>query len=214
MASTRGSYGTSAKKRANLAGRTGASRRATTKGSASLKYGGIGDAAVKKATGRTWSEWRGVLDRAGAAKMAHKDIVILVHEKYKVGDWWSQMVTVGYEQARGLREKHQKPDGYEISGSKTVAVPLGTLFGAWLNANLRKKWLNAGITIRRATPKKSMRMTWSDGRTSVDANFYAKGTGKSMVSLNHRKLSDAAAAKKMKTYWATRLARLQAMLEN
>ena len=44
----------------------------------------------------------------------------LLHEKYSVPGWWSQMVTVGYEQARGLRVKHQKKSGFEISATRTI----------------------------------------------------------------------------------------------
>jgi len=87
-------------------------------------YGGISSAAVKKATGKTWREWLGVLDKAGAAKLPHKDIVQRLQRAHRLADWWGQMVAVGYEQARGLRVKHQKPDGFEISVAKTIAAPV------------------------------------------------------------------------------------------
>ena len=44
-----------------------------------------------------------LLDKDGCKKMPHKQIAEIVHEKYGVGPWWCQMVTVGYEQSRGLR---------------------------------------------------------------------------------------------------------------
>ena len=56
--------------------------------------------------------------------MSHKEIAVYISEKEGCPSWWCQMVTVGYEQERGLREKHQKPDGYSVSASKTVAVPV------------------------------------------------------------------------------------------
>ena len=34
--------------------------------------------------------------------MNHKQIVALLYAKHNVGPWWQQMVTVTYEQARGL----------------------------------------------------------------------------------------------------------------
>jgi hypothetical protein len=71
------------------------------------KTAGISSAAVKKATGKDWKQWFTLLDKAGARKMPHKDIACLVYEKHQVSGWWAQMVTVGYEQARGLRQKHQ-----------------------------------------------------------------------------------------------------------
>jgi len=41
-----------------------------------------------------------ILDKAGAKKMDHKQIVAYLSEQHQVGPWWQQMVTVGYEQAR------------------------------------------------------------------------------------------------------------------
>jgi hypothetical protein len=67
--------------------------------------------------------------------------------------------------------------------------------------------------IRKATPEKSMRITWSDGKTRVSVNFYAKGEAKSQVALEHEKLPDAKAVAKMKTSWAAALERLQELLK-
>src|SRR5271154_6307864 len=103
------------------------------------KYGGISSAAVKKATGRTWAQWLAVLDQAKAKNLPHKAIALLLHQKLKVPDWWCQMVTVGYEQARGLRVKHQKPDGFEVSVSRTMVAPVDRAFAAWRDASLRGK---------------------------------------------------------------------------
>ncbi|MDQ5977623.1 MAG: hypothetical protein QG602_595, partial [Verrucomicrobiota bacterium] len=61
------------------------------------QYGGISSAAVKKATGRTWAEWFAVLDKAGAAKLPHKEIALRLQRTHRLADWWGQMVTVGYE---------------------------------------------------------------------------------------------------------------------
>src|SRR5438105_10233383 len=91
----------------------------------------MSDAAVQAKTGRVWNEWFKILDAAGARKMNHKQIVSCLSQKHGVGPWWQQMVAVTYEQARGLREKHEKPDGYSISVTKTIAVPGAKLIQAW-----------------------------------------------------------------------------------
>lgn len=91
----------------------------------------MSDHAVKAKTGKVWSEWFKILDAAGAKKMTHQEIAALLHSKHHVGPWWTQMVTVTYEQARGLRDKHQKPGGYEISVSRTVDASLSKAFKAW-----------------------------------------------------------------------------------
>lgn len=174
----------------------------------------VGDEAVKKATGKTWPQWFSVLDKAGCKGMNHKQIVAVVHDKFEVGPWWRQMVTVGYEQARGLREKHQTARGYSISRSKTFAVPIGTLFAAWKDVKVRGRWLqDAGLTIRKATTNKSLRITWVDGKTNVDVLFTKKGAAKSQVAVQHGKLPDARSGVKMKDYWGGALDRLAAVLQ-
>ena len=83
----------------------------------------MSDDAVMARTGKTWSEWFAILDAAGAAKMTHPQIASYLSTQQGVPDWWSQMVAVTYEKARGLREQHQQPDGYQISKGKTFQVP-------------------------------------------------------------------------------------------
>jgi hypothetical protein len=177
------------------------------------KYGGISSAAVKKATGRTWAQWLAVLDKAKAKKLSHKDIALLLHTKLKVPDWWCQMVTVGYEQARGLRMKHQKPDGFEVSVSRTLVAPVDRAFAAWRDAGLREQWLpRTPLTVRKATPHKSIRILWADD-TTVSVNFWPKGPLKCQVVPQHAKLSTPEAAEKMKAYWAEKLEALRVYLE-
>ena len=82
----------------------------------------MSDEAVQAKTGKTWKQWFSLLDKAGAKKMSHQEIVKYLNTNEGVGPWWQQMVTVSYEQARGLRELHQKPAGFEIGVSRTVNV--------------------------------------------------------------------------------------------
>jgi hypothetical protein len=178
------------------------------------KTAGISDEAVRAKTGKTWADWLRVIDRAGGKKMDHKSIAVFLHEQKKLSGWWAQMVTVGYEQARGMRVKHEKPGGFEIGASKTVNVPVSALFGAFKTKRTRDRWLgDEKIAVRRATANKSMRITWSDGKTHVDANFYGRGRGKSQVSVQHSKLTSATQSEKMKTFWRGRLAELKNALE-
>ncbi|MFM9995185.1 MAG: hypothetical protein ACKVU4_05225 [Phycisphaerales bacterium] len=178
--------------------------------------GGIGDAAVRKATGRGWGEWLAILDAAGARRMTHAQIAEHLHEHERVGDWWSQMVTVGYEQARGLRVKYQSSTGvYRGSASRTIGVPVSVLYAAWSDAKLRKRWLgrDAAFTVRTATKNTSMRITWTDGASNVEAMFAAKGPGKSQVAVQHSRLSDAKGVERIKAFWGARLDTLRRILE-
>ncbi|MBK8268119.1 MAG: hypothetical protein IPK83_07345 [Planctomycetes bacterium] len=170
---------------------------------------GIGDDAVRKATGQGWKEWIALIDDAGGAEISHAKIAEHLAERCNVAPWWSQMVTVGYEQAKGRRVKHEKPAGYEIGVSKTLAAPVERVFEAWHNPAVRKKWLvDHRFSIRKATPFKSMRIDWVDGKTRLSLNFYSKRDGKSLVTVQHMKLTSSAQAKRQKAYWAGQLQRL------
>lgn len=185
-----------------------------SKPAVSTKTAGISDEAVKAKTGRTWAQWCRLLDKAGATKMTHKDIAGMVGEKFGVGPWWRQMVTVGYEQARGMRVAHETPRGFQVSASKTLGVPVDALYRAWKNPRSRSRWLpERDFTVRKATANKSIRIAWGDGETSVEVNFYAKGDAKSQVTVQHSKLPGATAVARMKKFWSTALGELKRTLD-
>jgi uncharacterized protein YndB with AHSA1/START domain len=174
----------------------------------------MSDEAVHAKTGKTWTEWFTILDQAGASKLSHQDIVKYLHTKQGVGPWWRQMVTVAYERARGLRQLHEKPKGFEISVSRTIKTSLAKLYQAFATEKARKTWLGEdGITIRRATPNKTLRLTWSDGKSSLEISFLAKDDDKTQVVVQHGKLANAKAAAKMKKFWGEALNRLREALE-
>jgi uncharacterized protein YndB with AHSA1/START domain len=182
--------------------------------SQALRLAGVGTDAVARATGKAWDQWLAILDEAGAAAMPHKAIAALLAGKFGVPSWWSQMVAVGYEQARGLREPHQKADGFAASASRTVAAGLDRLYGAWADPTLRALWLGeAPIEVKRATGGKSMRIAWKAGGSRVDVNFYPAGAGRSRVQVEHGRLADEKARAAQKSFWGGALDRLKAMLE-
>ena len=178
------------------------------------RWGGISSESVEKATGKGWAQWCRVLDKDKAAAMPHREIAELVAEKHGVKPWWSQMVTVGYEQARGLREKHQKADGFSASASRTYPATMAAAFKAVSDARQRGRWLKETLTVTKATPGKSVRITWGDG-TKVAVGFYKAGKrgAKTQVTFQHDKLKNAAAVAKMKKYWAGRLDALGVLLD-
>jgi hypothetical protein len=169
------------------------------------KLAGKSDAAIEKATGCTWERWVYALDRVKASEWPHPEIAKYVHEKYKVSDWWSQSVTVGYERIKGLRAHGQRRDGtYEVSKSKVIAVPVAKLYSAFSNPAVRSQWLDVPLDVTTASKNKSIRGRFPDG-TPLDFGFYVKGDGKSQVALGHRKLKSAADATRLKSYWTEKL---------
>ena len=174
----------------------------------------MSDDAVKAKTGKSWSEWFAVLDSAGAKKMNHTEIAAYLYDKKRIPGWWSQMVAVGYERARGMREKYERPEGYQISVSRTIAASARRVYEAWKDKKTRSLWLvDTPIVIRKATPIKSMRITWVDGQSSLEVNFYSKAKNKSQVVVQHSKLPNAKDAEKKKSYWGENLDRLKMILE-
>lgn len=172
---------------------------------------GISDAAARAKTGRGWDGWFALLDSFDVRTHDHTAAAHHLAAVHNAPDWWCQMIVVAYERARGLRDKHQKPDGYETSASKTVPVPLATLSAAWTDDSLRARWLPDPLIIRKTTPNRSVRAARADG-TDVSVNFYSKGDSKSQVAIQHSKLPDAAAVVESKAYRQNALNRLTAVL--
>lgn len=188
---------------------------AATKPKSTGKSNTISDPAVTKATGKGWDHWFKVLDRFDVKKNGHAPAAKHLHEKHGTGDWWSQMIVVQYERARGLREKHQKPDGFQISAARTIAAPVGAVYKAWQGRG-RAAWLkDDDFAVRTAKANTSMRITWVDGTSTVEVMFYNKGKAgapKCQVTVQHGKLRSAAEGAKMKKYWGAALDRLRGVL--
>jgi hypothetical protein len=175
-----------------------------------------GDAAVRAATGKNWSEWLALLDAAGAAKQAfdHQRIWDLAMQALPdSAGWWGQMVSVGYERVRGLREKHESSTGsFQSTSSKTFAVPLFAAFAAWADQGLRGNWLNApGLNFTKLNVGRNIRARWPDG-TLLDIRFTDSGPDKCQVVVDTMKLPDAQAVQNAKAFWQGQLERLQGYL--
>lgn len=180
-----------------------------------LKYGGMSSEAVRAKTGKGWEEWMTTLDGENASTLPHKKIAELLSTKYAVPPWWCQMVTVGYEQARGKREVHQKADGYSASVSKTLSATPTVLFHACTDETLRAKWIGRKTyTITTAVPNKSVRIAWGKGgATRVAFGFYAKGKTKCQLTIQHEKLGSSDEVMQMKTFWSKALDKLATLVE-
>jgi hypothetical protein len=162
---------------------------------------GMSDASVSKQTGRTWAEWVRLLDAADAAKKTHREIAARV-SSLGTPSWWTQMVTVGYERIRGLRERgQQRSGGYQITKSRTFDVSIGRLFAAFTSGRLSRRWLPKGVTLRSMTANKRVRLGWADG-TQVVVGFVSKGAAKAVAAVQHEKLPDRASADAMKKAWS------------
>jgi hypothetical protein len=174
------------------------------------------DAEIRRRTGRGWEEWFDLLDDWGAPERTHRESARWVAELQGVDPlaWNAQAVVHSYELARGLRVLGEHADGFTITASKTVAVPVERLFAAFVDESLRARWLPDGaLRPRTVTEPRSARFDWGDGGTRVIVAFAAKGEAKSTAALQHVRLADAEEAERMKAFWRQRVATLKEVLE-
>jgi hypothetical protein len=173
------------------------------------------DEVVVRNTGRELDEWFALLDQWGAVDRPHTEIARWLATEHAVPGWWAQGVTVAFEQARGLRAPGQRRDGnFSVTASKTVAVPLERLYEAFVDEDLRRRWLpDAPFELRTTQPGRSLRANWEGGATRVNVNFVALGEAKSQAALAHERLPDAEAAEAMRAYWRERVKVLKRVLE-
>ena len=174
------------------------------------------DETIRRRTGRGWEEWFDLLDDWGAAERPHREIARWVAEQQGVEPlaWNAQAVAGSYERARGLRAVGEPPDGFTITATKTVEVPVQRLYDAFVDDARRERWLpGARLRRRTATEPRSARFDWGDGESRVHVTFLAKGETKSTVALSHVRLAGAEKAEDMKTWWRERLAALKPLLE-
>ena len=167
----------------------------------------------RRRPGKKWDAWFSILDRWGAREKKHGETVgFLMDEHHVVAGWWAQSITVGYERARGMRLKHQQADGFTVSASKTIAVPVDVLFDAFVNPRSRRKWLTDGsMSLRTSQPGHTARFNWEDGSTRVNVSFVDKGPSKSAVAVAHERLPDADEAETAKASWRERLSDLKSL---
>jgi hypothetical protein len=183
------------------------------------KNAGKSDEAVKKATGKTWDEWVGLLNSKGAKEMLHKDIARLIHEKGYIKKpkswpagrsfnegWWCQSVTVGYEQKIGRRVAGQTSKGnFSTTVNRTLSGELDRVLKQWEEITKEEKGFN-DIEIK-ALPRISSTEKWrywkvdlADG-SKINVNIGEKENGKISFSLTHYKLPDKKALVEWRKHW-------------
>jgi hypothetical protein len=81
----------------------------------------MGAAAMRAATGRSHLEWRDLLEAAGALEWSHRRIADWLVDEHGVEPWWSQGITVDFEQDRKGRLPGQQADGtFSVAQTRTV----------------------------------------------------------------------------------------------
>jgi uncharacterized protein YndB with AHSA1/START domain len=195
----------------------------------------ISDEAVETRTGKSWAQWFRILDRWGAAKKGHKLTAAWLHETHELPPWWAQTVTVRHEQERGLRDKHEKRDGYGISVTRLVAASAPRAFDALTTPADLSHWFTRGARanlevggsysnndgdrgrfLAVARPRR-LRMSWENEKhapgTVVEFTLVSAARGKTRVEVTHSRLATRRDAEKMKEAWSWALDSLRSYLE-
>jgi uncharacterized protein YndB with AHSA1/START domain len=195
----------------------------------------IGDESVRRRTGKAWPEWFRILDRWRANRKSHPEIASYLREEHGLNGWWSQMVTVGYERARGLREVHQVQSGFQISVSRVIGASAHRAFEAFTAVADLSRWFTKRARLdlrpggkysnadgdrgeyRTIRPPSLLRFTWDNPKqapgTLVEVHIATKGPQRSTVAVVHSKLASRKQADEMKQGWSWALDSLRSYLE-
>ena len=174
------------------------------------------DETIRERTGRGWEEWFDLLDEAGAADMTHRATARWLAEREGLHPlaWNVQAVVGGYDKARRGRQVGEHENGFTVTASKTVAVPIERLYAAFVDADERARWLpGAELRERTTIEPRSARFDWGDGPSRIHVSLTAKGEAKTTAALTHERLPDSAEAERMKAFWRERVAGLKEVLE-
>jgi hypothetical protein len=171
------------------------------------------EARVVERTGRPTQEWYALLDGWQATHRGHTEIARWLVEEHGVPGWWAQSLTVGYEQARGLRAPGQHRDGtFRVTVTRTVAVPAERARAAFADEAVRDRWLPPGtLRTRPTSAARAYRADVADG-SRLAAGFDPVVPDRARVSVSLERLPDAAAAAAAKVAWRERLDALVALL--
>ncbi len=103
--------------------------------------GRVSTESVFKATGKHWVKWIELLDKAGARSWTHAEIVAYLKKKYRLGPWWQQGVTLGFELAIGRRIEGQNLKGqYTTTITKSFTVSVAKLWTYLVSAAGQAIW--------------------------------------------------------------------------
>jgi hypothetical protein len=173
----------------------------------------VSEDAIVKGTGRAWDDWFRILDAWDATTHTHTEIARHVNGEHGIDGWWSQSVTVGYERARGMRAPNQRPEGFEVSVSKTVDMPSMEAWRAFVEPKRRAAWLDLGLRMRTGTRTmgRAARFDVPSEGTRVNVAFDPKGDDRAVVTVTHVKLADAEDVASHRIAWRERLGRLAAV---
>jgi hypothetical protein len=146
---------------------------------------------VERATNRTWDEWLRFMDTIDAPNLDHKQIALKVYDELegtieRLG-WWTQAVTVAYEQYIGRRIPGQRPDGtFQTSVSKATTLGMAELMEKWQQFAAADQAVQGTVTGEPRVSGTDRRITWrtkgADGSTVIVTSEPKKNGNAALVA--------------------------------
>lgn len=166
----------------------------------------ISNEAIERGTGKPWEHWREYLDDIGASEMSHKEIARQLHGRGGVDGWWSQMLTVAYEQHIGRRVPGQGCDGeFSVSVTKTISGDIDGALSWWLEAvdgmeAFSEIPVSIGPDVRQTEKWRYWRAGMADG-SRVTVHIHQKTAGKAGLAIMHEKLESTEQLEHWRAWW-------------
>ncbi len=165
---------------------------------------------VERATRRTWDEWLRFMEAIDATSLDHQQIALKVYEELEgtvepLG-WWTQAVTVAYEQYIGRRIPGQRPDGtFQTSVSRATPLGMAELMQQWTDFAARDASVQGLVAGDVRVSGTDRRITWRtkarDG-SSVVVTSEPKKNGTASVVATQLGLATPEANDEARQLWA------------
>ncbi len=192
----------------------------------------ISDDAVRKATGKSWSQWFHILDSLEAARKEHKEIVALLRAEGTVqSHWWMQTIAVEYEKARGLRKTGEtKQAGYQMGVQRGIPLSPAETWELLLSPPGLALWLGrleelplvkshpyrtgegTGGEVRAFSSGKQIRLTWHPPflkrSSTLQLRFEPAADHRCTLRVHQENLSSEEEREGMKRHWSEVLERI------
>lgn len=159
------------------------------------------DERVRERTGRSWDEWRELIDASPVAGDGHGAVATWLQQEHDVDGWWAQAVTVGWERITGRRLPHQMADGtFTANRTATIATDPAALRELLLDEAARADLFPGMATELRSRPtSRTVRLELPDGVAEIAMD--PRDDGRVTVSVAHAKLGAPEDVVRWKAFW-------------
>lgn len=164
----------------------------------------ISDDRIVEKTGKSWAQWLKIINSFGGKDLTHKEIAQHLSE-LGVSGWYSQMLSVKYEQSIGRRVKGQDSDGTFTKGvGKVVNGELDEVYAKWLETVASLNTYNGQdvLDTRKSESDKwrYWRANMADGTRTV-VGIHQQKPGKVGFAIDQQKCVTKESADQWQDFW-------------